>query len=143
MKKSTVYFADLRADTRVNVFDKIDLLLDGEVQIGDPMNPVFERRVEDANVIAPIPLVGMFINYGVHPRVLIRASAEALDLSIGDHAGRVLQSAFGAEYYFSKLFGLGLLLTSNDINYSQNTEDKKLKVEYRITAVNIYISFAF
>jgi len=85
----------------------------------------------------------MWIDYAITPRLLVRASGEAVNFSISGNAGRVLDSGFFFEYYFTRLFGLGFGFTSTDIEYGKDEDDKFLRVNYRIDAFQTYLSFVF
>ena len=122
----------------------IDLRLDGTIEVDDGGgNQVLRAAEEGGNFIAPVPLIGMWIDYAITPRFLVRGSVEAVNFSISGNAGRVLDSAFFFEYYLTRLFGLGFGFTSTDIEYSNDEDDKFLRVNYRIDAFQTYLSFVF
>jgi len=98
---------------------------------------------EGAAFVAPVPLIGFWVDYAFTPRWIVRASAEAIDLSIGSNEGRVLQTLFSAEYYVTKLVGLGFGLTGVDVEYSQKEDRKRIGVDYRIKSFSGYLSFVF
>jgi hypothetical protein len=122
----------------------INLGLDGTVEVDDGNgNQILRAAEEGSDFIAPVPLIGMWIDYAITPRLLVRASVETVNFSISGNAGRVLDSGFFFEYYFTRLFGLGFGFTSTDIEYSKDDEDKFIRVKYRIDAFQTYLSFVF
>jgi len=122
----------------------IDLGLDGTIEVdAGGGHQILKAAEEGGNFIAPVPLIGMWIDYAITPRFLVRGSVEAVNFSISGNAGRVLDSAFFFEYYFTRLFGLGFGFTSTDIEYSNDEDDKILRVNYRIDALQTYLSFVF
>jgi hypothetical protein len=122
----------------------IDLGLNGSIEVDDGSGGQVLRTAEEGgDFIAPVPLIGMWIDYAIMPRLLVRASVEAVSFSISGNSGRVLDSAFLLEYYFTRLFGLGFGLTSTDIEYGKDEDNKFLRVNYRIDAFQTYLSFVF
>lgn len=122
----------------------IGLGLNGTIEVDDGTGGQVLRAAEEgADFIAPVPLIGMWIDYAIMPRLLVRASVEAVSFSISGNSGRVLDSAFLLEYYFTRLFGLGFGVTSTDIEYAKDEDDKFLRVSYRIDAFQTYLSFVF
>jgi hypothetical protein len=122
----------------------IDLGLNGAIEVDDGGGGQILRTAEEGgDFIAPVPLVGMWIDYAIMPRLLVRASVEAVSFSISGNSGRVLDSAFLFEYYFTRLFGLGFGITSTDIEYGKDENNKFLRVKYRIDAFQTYLSFVF
>jgi len=98
---------------------------------------------EGAAFVAPVPLIGFWVDYAFSPRWIMRASAESIDLSIGSNKGRVLQTQFSAEYYVSKLVGLGFGLSGIDIEYTQDENNKRIGLNYQIKSFTGYLSFVF
>jgi len=73
----------------------------------------------------------------------MRVSADALDLSFGEHAGRVLESNFLMELYVSDLAGIGVGLATSDIEYGPKVDQEQLDVRYRITSYVAYFTYVF
>jgi hypothetical protein len=129
----------------LSTFD-IALLLDGEATVDDPNNPGetrIERKEEQGDFIAPIPVIGIYIDYALTPRWILRAGGDVMKLSIGQHSGRVLEFSFGSDYRLTRLMGIGLGLTALDIDYEQEEAGERLAVDYRISAITAYLNFAF
>jgi len=121
-----------------------DVSLAGEGTVDDGMGgTVVQGTAEGAEFIAPVPLLGFWVDYAFTPRWIVRFSTEALDLSVGSHEGRVLQSAFTAEYYVTQLIGLGFGLNGSDMQYTQDEEDQRLGVRYKVKSFAGYMSFVF
>lgn len=127
----------------LSTFD-FDVSLAGEGLIDDGMGgQVLAQTKEGAAFVAPVPIFGFWVDYAFSPRWIVRLNAEAIDLSIGAHNGRVLQSNYLAEYYVSKLVGLGFGLTSSSITYSQNTQEQQIGFDYKVKSFAGYLSFVF
>jgi len=93
----------------------IELGLEGEIEVDDGSGgQILKTAQEGSDFIAPVPLIGMWIDYAIMQRLLVRASVETVRFSVSGNAGRVLNSAFFLEYYFTRLLGLGFGITSTD-----------------------------
>ena len=55
----------------------------------------------------------------------------------------MLQSAFTAEYYVSQLIGLGFGVNGSDMQYTQDEENERLGVRYKVKSFVGYLSFVF
>ncbi len=129
----------------LSTFD-LFLALNGQAIVIDPAEPDFGTTVfgaEEGNFIAPVPLVGIFIDWAPGPRWMVRGTAQGLKVNVSGTEVRVLESAFTAEYYFSRLFGLGFGLTGTDILYSREKEKETFRAEYAINGLSLYLTFAF
>jgi hypothetical protein len=127
----------------LSTFD-IGLTLRGEARLeSDEGDEWVTGVVEGADVVAPVPVLGFFVEYAMSPRFLVRFGTEALDLSLGDHRGRVLQTDLALEYAVNDLFGLGVGLGGIDLEYASDEGDERFGIAYRITSVSAYASIAF
>lgn len=102
-----------------------------------------EGVVEGASFVAPVPVVGFFLDYAVSPRWVIRFNADAVDLSISTHSGRVLAADFSVEYAVCDLFGIGAGLGGTDIDYRSEKKDETFAIRYRFSYLGAYASFSF
>ena len=122
----------------------IDLGLTGAIEVDDGGGgQILRTAQEGSDFIAPVPLVGIWIDYAIMPRLLVRTSVEAVSFSVSGNSGRVLDAAFFLEYYFTRLFGLGFGFTSTNIEYGKDEGDQFLRVSYRIDAFQTDLSFVF
>ena len=119
--------------------------IEGSIQIGTPMNPTIEARRESVDFLAPLPSLGFYINYAIKPNLIVGMSNDALDLDLGDVSGRLLNSNVEFSWYFSKYVGVGLGLSSTDINYDNTDKGSgdRLKVDYSQTGVSLFLTFGF
>ena len=123
---------------------ELGLRLEGEARLeGAPGNEWIEGVVEGADGIAPVPVIGFYLEYAMSPRWILRASTEAMDLSLGSQSGRVLQSNLEIGYGFTDLFSVGLNLGGLDLEYRGDEGDEKFGVDYRVTAIGAHVGFAF
>lgn len=123
----------------------LGVALRGEARLeGGEGSEWVEGAVESADVLAPLPVVGFYLDYALSQRWLLRfASSALIEVSIGGHRGRLRQMEFSCEYVFSDLFGVGLGVSSLGVAYEQNIKAQQFAVSYSVRAVDAYLSFAF
>ena len=121
------------------------LSLEGEATLdidGEAQGELAEAA-EGQQFLAPVPLIGFYLNYAFTPRIIIRVGADALDLSFAEHRGRVLESNFLMEFYVSDLAGIGVGVTTTDIEYGRKVDQEQLDIRYRISSFVGYFSYVF
>jgi hypothetical protein len=120
-----------------------DITLDGEIEVTQPgARQASETGSAAEDILAPLPTIGMFINYGVTKKFIVRLHAAFLNLDIGDYSGRVIDSGFKLEYYFIRNFGIGFGAARTDISASNKGEDP-WKVNYDQGGLTFYITGVF
>jgi len=120
---------------------KYELALAGEVVInGDPDGSTL--RSESVGVIAPVPSLGFFINQAFRKDLILEIRTSAIDLSFGEHSGRVFSTWANLTWFFSRHVGVGLGLFGSDVAY-EKAGDTKIKVEIRQSAINANLTFVF
>lgn len=107
----------------------------------DPTLEEFGSRSE--NVIAPVPTVGFFVNYALLPNLILDLRTSFIDLAIGDHEGRALNTYGNVTWYFLRNFGIGLGLSSSDVVYENTGGDNRIKVDLRQTSFTLNASLVF
>lgn len=118
--------------------------LSGEARLeSDTGDEWIEGVVEGASFVAPLPVVGFFLDYAVSPRWVIRFSADVVDLSISTHSGRVLEADFSFEYAVSDLLGVGAGLGGTDIEYRSEEKDETFAIRYRFNYLGAHVTFSF
>ena len=127
----------------LSTFD-LGVTLSGEARLeSDTGDEWVEGVVEGASFVAPVPVVGFFLDYAVSPSWVIRFSADVVDLSISTHSGRVLEADFSIEYAVSDLFGIGAGLGGTDIEYRSEKKDETFGIRYRFNYLGAYATFSF
>ncbi len=127
----------------LSTFD-LGLTLSGEARLeSDAGDEWVEGVVEGASAVAPVPVVGFFLDYALSPRWFLHFGTDVIDLSIGSREGRVLEAEFSVEYAVTDWFGLGAGLGGTDLEYRSLEDDEKFAVRYRFSSVGAFASFAF
>jgi hypothetical protein len=127
----------------LSTFD-LGLTLSGEARLeSDAGDEWVEGIVEGASVLAPIPVVGFFLDYALSPRWVLRFDAAVIDLSIGSHEGRVLEAGFNLEYVATPWLGLGVGLGGSDLEYRSDEKDEKFGLRYQFNQLGVSACFVF
>jgi hypothetical protein len=127
----------------LSTFD-LGITLAGEVRLessdGDEW---IEGAVEGESAVAPVPVVGFYLDDALSPRWMRRFSADVVDRSLSSHRGRVLEADFAFEFAVTGWFAVGTGLGSTDLEYRGQEKDETFAVRYRFNYLGAYASFAF
>ncbi len=123
---------------------RIEASIAGEARIDDGSGEEWvEGIVEGTDVLAPVPQIGVFLDYALTRTWLVRFSAEVIDLDISGHSGRVVHTVMGIEYGFTDSFSVGLNIGTMDLEYRTERGDDMFGVDYKVKSVGGYLSWAF
>ncbi len=88
---------------------KISASIAGEGTVTEGGESTFRRRAaEKEDILAPIPVVGLFLNYAFTPNLILMADANFFRIDVGGVSGNVVSSQAKLDYYFTKNFGAGV-----------------------------------
>ena len=110
---------------------------DGTI-VGDDTTVIEDARAE-ADIIAPVPSVGFFMQYAFNPRTIARFRTSWLDLSVDDFEGKLLDMSFTVDWFFARHFGLGGGVVSTDLNFSRTGKDP-FRVDYRYSGLMLQLT---
>ena len=121
---------------------RFGLELSGDVEVIDPNGggTTISGDGSEATVTAPIPFLGVFIDYAFTPKLVMRIKPEFFDLEVGDFEGRFIETRWTLDWYFSRHVGIGGGYNSTDLQFS-DTGDSPFNVDYRYSGLLIYLSF--
>jgi len=123
-------------------FYKYELAIAGQILVGDNPDET-EFRSESVGVIAPVPAVGFYINQALRQNLILEIRTSFIDLEIGEHSGRVFTTWGSVTWYFTRHLGVGLGLTGSDVAYERKTDEKRLKVDLRQSAITLNLTAVF
>lgn len=93
---------------------KIKASLAGEGTVNEDGESQYrENATESEDAVAPIPVVGLFVNYAFTPKLILMTNAEFFRLNVGDVGGRFISSRALLEYYFTKNVAAGVSIFGN------------------------------
>ena len=119
---------------------KYDFAISGEID--DGMGGVTGAS-EGGDLTAPLPTWGFFIKYGIKPKLVFDVAFDSLDLKIGSIDGRVLNTSARLTWYFTRHFGMGVSVGTQDITVSDSSEGSLFLVDYKQNIGTISFSTVF
>ena len=123
-------------------FYKYGLAIAGRYIIDDdPELSEFGSRSE--NILAPVPTVGFFINFAIRRNLILDMRTSFMDLSIGEHEGRIFNNSANLTWYFTRHFGMGLGLAGSDVLYENTGGDSRIKVDLRQASLTLNAALVF
>jgi hypothetical protein len=122
---------------------QFDLKLDGQATVSDGAGGTILEEVRAAeDLLAPVPTVGMFINYAFRPNLVLRVHADFFDLEVSDLEGRLVDTTFQLEWYFSRRVGVGFGAQATDIDFRDAGGDP-IAIDFRQSGLLGYLTIAF
>jgi hypothetical protein len=127
----------------LSTFD-LGITLSGEARLESSAGDEWiEGVVEGASAVAPVPVVGFFLDYALSPRWVLRFGADVIDLSISSYSGRVLEADFAVEWAVNEWLGVGAGLGGTDLEYRSDEDGETFGLRYRFNYLGAYASFSF
>jgi len=120
------------------------IALDGEIEVSNGNKQlVSEDARADEGFIAPIPTVGLYLHHGFTPNLIFGMHASFLNLDISDYLIRVVDSGLNLDWFFSKHVGIGVGVSTSDIQFESSGGETNFRVAYRQSAFSGYLTFGF
>ncbi len=126
-------FEDNRSDvTLIAGLKNIDFRLEAEVRGSLTVNGETQTVAEvfDADVLAPLPLIGMNFGFGFTPKWSISARIGLVGGSYQDVSATVLESSINSRFQFNDHVGLLLGVTYFDADVDIDDDDELAEVSY-------------
>jgi hypothetical protein len=121
---------------------KYELAIAGQIALGEsPDNARF--RSERVGVIAPVPVIGFYINQALRQNLILEIRTSAMDLEIGEHSGRMISTWASVTWYFARHWGVGVGLAGSDVSYEKKTNEERLKVDMRQNSLTLNVTAVF
>jgi hypothetical protein len=120
-----------------------DLGLAGLATVDDGQGGTREEQVDvEEGIVAPVPVVGLFLGYGITPRLYFRGSTAVFKADISDWSVRLLDTHLTLDYFFSRHVGVGFGFNGTDIDVARYGDDP-FSVTYRQSGLLVYLSLGF
>jgi hypothetical protein len=121
-----------------------ELAASGEVIFEGETQPEFRSDYEaNQRLIAPLPLIGLTLDYEFNEKWRLNAGARFFDVTISDIDGYIFSSSLGAEYYFTKHVGLGAALAWFNLSVKYNGVVFINTLEYEYAGAQVYLSLKY
>jgi hypothetical protein len=115
--------------------------IEGAAEVdGEPVMGGLDRN---SGVIAPVPVIGFYTRYAFHRKLILELELMGINLNIGEHSGRILSTEAGLAWFFARHFGVGLAIGATDISYEKQSDDDRLRVDYRQSTVSLNLNLVF
>jgi putative salt-induced outer membrane protein YdiY len=101
--------------------------------------------VEEASVTAPLPFLGVRLDYAITPKLFIKQSVDFFYMEYNQFKGRLLDAKIGIEYNIWKHFGLGLAYNFfyMDVESDGETVDWKGSINFGFSGLMLYGKLMF
>jgi hypothetical protein len=119
-----------------------DLALVGEARLVGEGESEATLQQADTRVLAPLPALGIFINYAVRKDLVFRAEVKALNIEVGDFTGKFNDSLFTLDWYFYKHVGIGIGGSRTSIDFRAEGDDP-FRVDYEYGGFVFHVSIVF
>ena len=107
-----------------------------------PTNPIVEYRRAATDIIAPVPAIGMFVDYAVTRKLIVSSKVQYVDLSISGYDGRFMDIQLTVDWFFTRHFGIGGGVASTDIQVTYNGDDP-YRIDYRYSGILFHLRGSF
>jgi len=95
---------------------KLKASFSGEGTVDGNGEETYRRNAKETeDVVAPIPVVGLFINYAFTPNLILMANANFFRIDVSGVSGTVISSQASLDWYFTKNFGVGASIFGNNV----------------------------
>ena len=102
----------------------------------------------EESITAPLPVVGMSLDFAITPKLFLKQSIEVFYLEIGDFKGSISSFTIACEYDFWKNVGFGLGYDVFDLKLEANGSDYPTidfvgKIEFAYSGLLLYTKIYF
>ena len=104
--------------------------------------PSGEVRVEEKDVTAPVPVIGLFLGLALAPWLALRASTEYFNAAVGDWDGEVRDDVVAVDAMLSRGLGLGVAFNRAHTTLERSGSEA-LFVDLRFDGLFTYLHFRF
>ncbi|MCP4333077.1 MAG: hypothetical protein GY785_10515 [Gammaproteobacteria bacterium] len=131
----TLVFGLKSLDLRLKVEASGEIIVNGETRSG--------VEIVEADVLAPLPLIGLNFGFNFTPKWSISARVGLVGGSYQDVSANVIETSINSRYQFSRNTGLLLGLIHFDANVDIDDDDKITEVSYSYNGafVGLHVGF--
>lgn len=116
----------------------------GEVIFEGETEPEFRTDYQaNQRLIAPLPLIGLTLDYEINHSWRLKAGARFFDVTISDIDGYIFSSNLGTEYYFTRHFGLGAMLALFNLSVKHNGVVFINTLTYEYSGAQLYLAYKY
>jgi hypothetical protein len=126
----------------------IETSLSGQASYDDPNDPgppVVDFFASEASQGAPVPLIGLNLDWALTRRLVLRTNSRFFRINFAGIDGGLYETGVRLNWYFAKYFGMGLGFdrTNLKLRELELANGNKLRAAYDISSVGLYFNLAF
>ena len=116
----------------------------GEIQAeGDDQSSFKSDYFTEESLLAPMPLIGLSVNYEISSSWRSHASVRYLDVQIDEIDGSIFSAEAGSEYYFNDNWGIGASLAYFDLDIKVNGIISNSTLSWDHSGIQLYAVFKY
>lgn len=127
-----VSYTTLRADMTAS---------SGVVGPGGPI--VGQTTTKEAEINAPVPLIGLAFEAQISGPVSAGASIRGMGASIHPYSGHMIEAVAHVDWFLMRNFGMGAAYEYTTIEIKKKTDTKTVQANYRYDGPRIYVLLTF
>jgi hypothetical protein len=119
--------------------------LEGEAEIIGPGGPIgTEQRREEEDLIAPVPVVGLNVEWALRPRLFLRGGLEYFKANYEEYTGELLDGIVGLDWFPWKHVGFGAAYNYVTVQLTKEGGVlEEFSVDYNYDGVFAYLRLAY
>ena len=119
--------------------------LTGNGNVTGPEGPITGEFTADSSITAPVPMIGLNIDWAITDRLITRIYSRLFWLNISAIDGSMKENGIHLNWLFTKHFGVGLGFDRNSIKIKEVeiNDDDKARFDYDVSGFGLYLNLAF
>ena len=101
------------------------------------------ETLSNYTVLAPLPVVGLHMNYAFTPNFDLYGSIDYFGATISKYSGSFSDFIVGGEYQVFDNFGVGIGFNMTDLDLEIDEDDEKYALDQNIRGIFTYLSYSF
>ena len=124
---------------------KFDIALEGEAWVTTPEGEErFEQVRREEDLIAPVPVVGLAVEWAMRPRLFLRGGVEFFKANYQEYTGELIDSIVGVDWFPWQHVGFGAAYNYVDVTVTREGDViQELEFDYKYDGAFVYLRLAY
>ena len=124
---------------------KFDIALEGEAWVTTPEGEErFEQARREEDLIAPVPVVGLAVEWAMRPRLFLRGGVEFFKANYQEYTGELIDGVVGVDWFPWQHVGFGAAYNYVDVTVTREGDViQELKFDYKYDGAFVYLRLAY
>jgi len=124
---------------------KFDIALEGEAWVTTPEGEErFEQARREEDLIAPVPVVGLAVEWAMRPRLFLRGGVEFFKANYQEYTGELIDGIVGVDWFPWRHVGFGAAYNYVDVTVTREGDViQELKFDYKYDGAFVYLRLAY